>query len=206
MNNFVLRSIMALVLVPFFLLFVYLGNWYLNFLLFLILILGFYEIIIINNNYIKVIILIFFLTFLFLFYIIRNSYNGLAEILLCIFITWISDIGGYLFGKIFAGKKINIISPNKTYSGFVGALFLPQILAIILNKINFFLDKDLYYYFFIVFYLSLSAVVGDLFFSYLKRLVKIKDFSRLIPGHGGLFDRIDSLIFVIICFFIFNII
>ena len=104
-----------------------------------------------------------------------------------------SDVGGYIFGKIFKGKKITKISPNKTYSGMLGAFFL----SIISTNLFF---TDMYSFENIVFFsLLVSSIsqIGDLFISLLKRKSKIKDTGKIIPGHGGLLDRFDGIIFAI---------
>tara|TARA_Y100001980_G_C14445892_1_gene230859 strand:- start:352 stop:747 length:396 start_codon:yes stop_codon:yes gene_type:complete len=122
-------------------------------------------------------------------------------IFLLIFITWLSDIGGYLFGKLIGGKKISFVSPNKTLSGFCGSIILVQfnLFYIEYSKINLF--PSIYIHIVFLFLSTLIVIFGDLFFSYIKRLNKIKDYSNLIPGHGGLLDRLDGFIFLIIIFY-----
>ena len=104
-----------------------------------------------------------------------------------------TDIGGYVFGKIFKGKKLTKLSPKKTYSGMIGS-FILSFLSVLLFFKNFY---DIY--FLIIFSLSISSIsqIGDLFISLLKRKAKIKDSSSILPGHGGLLDRFDGLIFAI---------
>ena len=125
-----------------------------------------------------------------------DKYFFLTILMICVF----SDVGGYVFGKIFGGKKLTKISPNKTISGSIGSF--------ILSYIGFFV---IYLYFsdlhfvklkvealvFIPFFISLICQLGDLFISYYKRRAKIKNTGNLIPGHGGLLDRIDSSIFAL---------
>jgi len=111
-------------------------------------------------------------------------------------IVWLSDIGGYIFGKLFGGKKLSKISPNKTWSGAFGSIVLSQFAGVVFLfyptvEINFKL-------FLIQFLLSIIAQVGDLIMSYCKRLNKVKDSSKLLPGHGGILDRIDGLILVMV--------
>ena len=116
---------------------------------------------------------------------------------LCICIC--SDIGGYVFGKTFRGKKLTKISPKKTVSGSVGS-FIFSILPIFLINFQNYIDIDFDFSLKnILFCLILSAVcqLGDLFISYFKRLNKIKNTGRILPGHGGLLDRIDGIIFAI---------
>ena len=108
---------------------------------------------------------------------------------ICIF----TDIGGYIFGKIFKGKKLTSISPNKTYAGMFGSFICSLIICtLFINYFNF--SNNL-----IIFTLIISFVsqIGDLFISYLKRKAKIKDTGNFLPGHGGLLDRLDGIIFAI---------
>ena len=115
-----------------------------------------------------------------------------------------SDIGGYAIGKIFKGKKLTKISPNKTISGMLGSFIFALIPCIVLKII--FLYTDLYFLsfaknffnnFIISLFLSLACQLGDLFISYFKRLAEVKDTGKILPGHGGLLDRIDGIIFAI---------
>ena len=125
-----------------------------------------------------------------------DKYFFLTILMICVF----SDVGGYVFGKTFGGKKLTKISPNKTISGSIGSF--------ILSYIGFFV---IYLYFgdllfvrlqiealvFIPFFISLVCQLGDLFISYFKRKAKIKNTGNLIPGHGGVLDRIDGSIFAL---------
>jgi len=139
---------------------------------------------------------------LFLIYYLRD-HNALSFTLLIWFIilTICSDVGGYVFGKIFKWRKLTKISPNKTLSGVIGSLLVSLFSLFIIEfiflsdlLINFLETK----FFFIAIMLSLTAQSGDLIISYFKRIEKIKDTGKILPGHGGIFDRIDSLMFVII--------
>ena len=117
--------------------------------------------------------------------------------ILCICIC--SDTGGYIFGKTIGGKKLTKISPNKTISGSIGS-FIFSILPIFLfnfqNYIDFNFDLSLKNILFCL-VISLSCQIGDLIISYFKRLNKVKDTGSILPGHGGLLDRIDSIILAI---------
>ena len=140
-----------------------------------------------------------FLTF-FLAYKLRYEFNEtytyfLITILICVF----TDIGGYIFGKVFKGPKLTKISPNKTYSGMIGGFLLSMlILQILFNlkSLNIEIDLSINSVLFI-FFVSLSSQIGDICISYFKRKSNIKDTGKLIPGHGGLLDRIDGVIFAI---------
>ena len=111
---------------------------------------------------------------------------------ICIF----SDIGGLIFGKIFKGKKLTKISPNKTISGSVGSFILSICLVPFFNYL-FEKSHDLLILIILSFTVSLVCQFGDLFISYLKRKAKVKDTGDLLPGHGGVLDRIDGMLFAI---------
>ena len=150
----------------------------------------------------RIIHIILFLIYLLMAFIVCfnvfviDKYFFLTILMICVF----SDVGGYVFGKTFGGKKLTKISPNKTISGSIGSF--------ILSYIGFFV---IYLYFgdllfvrlqiealvFIPFFISLVCQLGDLFISYFKRRAKIKNTGNLIPGHGGLLDRIDGSIFAL---------
>ena len=134
--------------------------------------------------------------------------NSLFIFLFLIIISVSTDIGGYTFGKIFKGPKLTKISPNKTYAGVIGS-FLTSVLFGILF-INYF--KNIYYYkvdvsnnfILLILFLSLVSQIGDLIVSYFKRISKLDNTGKLIPGHGGILDRIDGIIFVVPTFYILN--
>ena len=133
------------------------------------------------------------------FFELKNDFD-LGLIILILLICISTDIGGYLFGKIFKGPKLTKFSPKKTYTGMIGSFLLPIFLLFILSFLSFAFN-GLYNFNFeiLIFTLLLSAVsqLGDIFISYFKRLAKIKDTGNIIPGHGGLLDRIDGMIFAI---------
>ena len=146
--------------------------------------------------------IISFLIYLFLAFIICfnifiiDKYFFLTILMICIF----SDIGGYVFGKTFGGKKLTKISPNKTISGSIGSFILSYIgfflIYFYFNNLLF-IRIDFEALFFIPFLISVICQAGDLFISYYKRKAKIKNTGNLIPGHGGLLDRIDGTIFAL---------
>ena len=107
----------------------------------------------------------------------------------CIF----TDIGGYVFGKILKGKKLTNISPNKTYSGAIGS----YLLSIIISLISFESIYNINEIFILTIIISTISQAGDLFISFLKRKAKIKDTGNFLPGHGGMLDRFDGMIFAI---------
>ena len=108
-----------------------------------------------------------------------------------------SDVGGLLFGKIFKGKKLTKISPNKTISGSVGSFILSLCLVpifhfLLIDQFSNLLDLIL-----LAIIVSFLCQLGDLFISLLKRKAKVKDTGDILPGHGGLLDRIDGMILAI---------
>ena len=133
---------------------------------------------------------------LFCVYQLRFSFdNDVSLFLFVTFLCVLTDLGGYVFGKILKGPKLTKYSPNKTYSGLLGSFSL----SLVLIPINSFLSLIENYSFMelIFFILIVSGVsqMGDIFISYFKRISKIKDTGRIIPGHGGLLDRIDGMLF-----------
>jgi phosphatidate cytidylyltransferase len=124
-----------------------------------------------------------------------NLENDFWYFIIVILICIGSDIGGYLFGNLFKGPKLSKFSPKKTYSGMIGAFILPITLIIILKNyivIEAYLNIN---WIIFVILISLTSQLGDIIISYFKRLSKIKDTGKIIPGHGGLLDRIDGMIF-----------
>ena len=110
-------------------------------------------------------------------------------------ISIFSDMGGLIFGKIFKGRKLTKISPNKTISGAAGSLFFSLLLIpIFFNYLNF---SSIYSVIFYTFLISITTQLGDLFISLLKRKADVKNTSDLLPGHGGVLDRIDGIIFAV---------
>lgn len=125
---------------------------------------------------------------------IRSGSNGLSAIIFVVVVTELNDVFQYLMGKFFGKHKIvPQISPNKTREGLIGGIFLTVILS---NILGFFLLKtDLLTNSIIGITLGISGFFGDIFMSYIKRKTEVKDTGTLLPGHGGLLDRMDSLIF-----------
>tara|TARA_B110000967_G_C18489732_1_gene366188 strand:- start:138 stop:488 length:351 start_codon:yes stop_codon:yes gene_type:complete len=106
-----------------------------------------------------------------------------------------SDVGGLLIGKIFKGKKLSKISPNKTISGSLGSFIFSLLLVPFFFK--YFNDYNILIIILITVIISLTSQLGDLLISLLKRKAKVKDTSDLLPGHGGILDRIDGIIFAV---------
>tara|TARA_B100000989_G_scaffold143670_1_gene107055 strand:- start:250 stop:894 length:645 start_codon:yes stop_codon:yes gene_type:complete len=152
--------------------------------------------------FILLIILIYILTFILSIAIILldKQNNNFIILIMTISVCIASDIGGYTFGRIFKGKKLTKISPRKTYSGLVGA----YILSALSSSLIFYDYFSLYYIIIFTIIVSTVSQIGDLFISYLKRKAKRKDTGKFLPGHGGLLDRLDGIIFAIPFALIFN--
>ena len=160
---------------------------------------------IIPNNFIKdkilrflykAISLLYLSLLIYFIFAIESYYVNLKPYLFyTLVVAILSDIGGLVFGKIFKGKKLTKISPNKTISGSIGS-FLLSLLAI-----PFFYDELIRYDYLVLLLItiliSLTTQLGDLFISYLKRKANVKNTSDILPGHGGILDRIDGIIFAI---------
>jgi phosphatidate cytidylyltransferase len=138
--------------------------------------------------------LLYLSIFVYFIFIIESNYTDLKIYLLySVLVAILSDIGGLVFGKTFKGKKLSKISPNKTISGSVGSFVSSMILIpIFYNKL---IAYDLLTLLVLTIIISLISQIGDLFISLLKRKAKVKDTSDLLPGHGGLLDRLDGIIF-----------
>ena len=138
--------------------------------------------------------LLYLLLFVYFVFVIESYYPSLKLYLLySVLVSILSDIGGLLFGKTFKGKKLTKISPNKTISGSIGSFLLSLLLIpIFYEKLIFY---DLLTLTIITIVISFISQLGDLFISFLKRKAKVKDTSDLLPGHGGLLDRVDGIIF-----------
>ena len=137
--------------------------------------------------------------FIFLLFSFYSFYELSSELFLFIFVILIcisTDIGGYIFGKIFKGPKLTLISPNKTYAGMIGGYILSLIcLYIIISFINY--QATLIQLFITTVLLSSVSQGGDIIISFFKRKAEVKNTGFLIPGHGGLLDRIDGMIFAV---------
>ena len=199
-KEFEKRVLSSIILIPISIFFIIKGSVFFIFFLSVLFLATSYEWLKMNkkNDLLK----FFGIIFLFLsFYTtleIRENYD-LNVFLLIITICIFTDIGGYLFGNIFKGPKLTRISPKKTYSGVFGGFLLSLISGLIFS--NYFsveqkiFNKDLFFLLIILF-ISMISQIGDLIISYFKRKAKLKDTGKIIPGHGGLLDRIDGMIFV----------
>ena len=142
-------------------------------------------------------------TFFYIFCVFCNfsyeiyRYESPIFFLYVISICFFTDIGGYVFGKIIGGKKLSKISPNKTIAGTVGSFISSIIPLIIVLNFNYLdLEFNLTNIIFCLL-ISLISQLGDLFISLIKRKANIKDTGNLLPGHGGILDRVDGIIFAV---------
>ena len=126
---------------------------------------------------------------------LQNQPNVSWNLVFVIFVCILSDIGGYIFGKFFKGKKLTKISPNKTYSGMIGSFILSIIFCLVYSYTISFVDFKTIIFLTIV--ISFVSQIGDLFISFLKRKAKVKDTGNILPGHGGILDRIDGILFAL---------
>ena len=206
-NEFIKRTISSFILIPLSLFVVIKGSIYFNFFLSACLILSIIEWCKMTKyNLVSIFGSILILFSFYAVYRIRNDFNEDPKYLLLILTICIStDIGGFIFGKLFKGPKLSKISPNKTFSGVIGSYLFA--LSAAFSFIYFFklknLDMSIYLLTFLIFFISTISQIGDLTMSYFKRLAKIKDTGKVIPGHGGILDRIDGMIFVFFFLYIF---
>ena len=135
------RTLFSIIFAPIVLLAIYFGNIYFNILLLIIFIIGLYEIFKLKILLTKIIIFLLFFCFLYSCLSLNYHSNGKHLIFLLLIISWLSDIGGYLFGKLFGGKKIGYISPNKTYTGIIGSILFSQFSQIYIYYFNLFSNE-----------------------------------------------------------------
>ena len=199
-NELVKRIISAIILLPITFFFIIKGSVLFNlFILFCFLIVSYeWHMMSKKRSYNLIGYLFLFFSF-YSTYILRNDYPGdYLYVLLISSICIFTDIGGYIFGKVLKGPKLTKYSPNKTYSGMLGAYTLAILFtSILFNNDIFFLyeaETNLNSLIF-VFVISTVSQLGDILISYFKRLSNIKDTGTIIPGHGGLLDRVDGMIF-----------
>ena len=210
MNNLQKRIITSIIVFPLSIFFIVKGEKFIVSFLYAILILGNFEVFSAFKRKTSIILLdiILVASLLSILFLRNDTISSYVLLIWIIILTVLSDIGGYTFGKIFKWKRLTKISPNKTFSGVIGSfifsIFSVFLLSFIAETISG-IDKNLFLkakYFALAILFSIVAQLGYLFISYLKRIEKIKDTGKFLPGHGGIFDRVDSLMFVVILAFI----
>lgn len=207
-NNFLKRLLSSIVLLSIFYFILIIENYlFLIFLIFLFLV-SIFE----WNNLVKIISLklfgFIFLSFsYFSVYEIKNIDTNSIFFVFIVSVCVGSDFGGYFFGKLLGGPKLTTISPNKTYSGFFGGILCAILLGF---SCKFLFNLTLPNYTFhnfnfllTIILLSVTSQIGDLVISFFKRKANLDDTGKIIPGHGGLLDRIDGMIFAFPLFYLF---
>ena len=207
LREFEKRLLSSLILIPIAIFFILQGSVYLIFFLSLIFLATSYEWVKMTKkrNLIKLFGIIFLFFSLYSAFYVREQF-GLNLFLFVIIVCIFTDIGGYVFGKTFKGPKLTKISPNKTYAGVIGSFLLSLVTG--LTFIHYFgrdttkLNTEGLPLFLMILFISLVSQIGDLIISYFKRKAKLKDTGKIIPGHGGLLDRIDGMIFAFPTFYL----
>ena len=199
-NEFEKRLLTSFFIIPLALFFIIKGSLFYIFFLGIIFLISIYEWFEITKNLkvSKIIGTIFILFSIYSAYLLRNE-KGLYVFIFILLISVLTDIGGYIFGKTFKGPKLTKISPNKTYSGVIGSFFLSIIggltyFDLFMGNIPLRVEQHIVVLTIIVI-ISLVSQLGDLIISFFKRITKIKNTGKILPGHGGLLDRIDGIIF-----------
>ena len=201
------RILSSIILIPIALFFIVKGTYFFNFFILICLFVSIYE----WHNMSKkkehkILGIIFLILSFYSAYYFRNEFYGnYLYFIMIIFICVFTDIGGYIFGNFFKGPKLTKISPKKTYSGVIGGyLFSIIFMALFFNyadniseitNIETTAQELSLNNFILTIFISTVSQLGDIFVSYFKRKAKIKDTGKIIPGHGGLLDRIDGMIF-----------
>jgi phosphatidate cytidylyltransferase len=199
-NEFIKRIVSSIILIPLAFYFIIQGSFMMIFFTFICFIIAVFEWHMMSKK--KSYYIYGFLFLIFSFYTFYELSAKLNSIFYVIIICSSTDIGGYVFGKIFKGPKLTKISPKKTYAGMIGGYFLSLIIiSVIINFIGFEITPIL---FLLTILISTVSQLGDILISYFKRLSKIKNTGKLIPGHGGLLDRIDGMIFAFPIYYLIN--
>jgi phosphatidate cytidylyltransferase len=198
-NEFIKRVLSAFLMIPFVLFVIIEGSYLFNFFISICFIITAYEWFQMSKSNIQKIFGLFFIiiSFYSIFKIRNNFDQDYFHILFIAIICVSTDTGGYIFGKLLKGPKLTKLSPNKTYAGVIGSFLLSIIISIlffelILKMYNYRFTEETFIFVLVV---SLVSQIGDIIISYFKRLSKIKDTGNIIPGHGGILDRIDGMIF-----------
>ncbi len=200
-DEIIKRILSSIILIPTVLFFIIKGSFLFNFFIFICFLITTYEWLKLSkNSLLKFFGTIFIVISFYAIFKIRNEFDkDYFHLLLVVIICASTDIGGYLFGNIFKGPKLTKISPKKTYSGVIGSFLLSLIFTNLFldfssNVKSFEFTKEMFLFILLV---SFISQIGDIIVSYFKRKSKIKDTGTIIPGHGGILDRIDGMIFAL---------
>ena len=194
-NNFLLRLLFSIIFISVYLIFSFINFNYLFYLILLIYFLIFLEVFLYFKLY-KILPIIYLLVSLVFFIIIDFTEINFLNFNLFILVVITFDIFSYICGKCLGKNKLIKISPNKTYEGFLGGVFISFSLSLLFSFIfDININKNLIIFIFLIIF---SSFIGDIIESYFKRKNNLKNSSEFIPGHGGIFDRFDSFIFSII--------
>ena len=199
-KDLIKRILSSIILFPVVIFIILKGSYLFNFFLvvcFVTVIFEWHKMIKKKNYYYYLGIIFLFFSFYSVFRL-TNFEADYSYFLLILLICISTDIGGYIFGKLFKGKKLTKISPNKTYSGVLGSFTLSLIISYLfieLTTIFPYLRFNSINTLIFILLISLISQVGDIIISYFKRKSKIKNTGNIIPGHGGILDRIDGMIF-----------
>ena len=209
MTNLQKRIFTSIIALPLSLFFIFKGGYFLLLFLLSIFFVANYELFSVFRKKTTILFLdlILILSLYSIYYLSDLNEISFYILLWIIILVVCSDVGGYVFGKIFKWKKLTKISPRKTLSGVFGSFIFSLFSVFIANAMLSsnqvipidFLDPK---FFFLAIIFSLIAQAGDLTISYFKRIEKVKDTGKILPGHGGIFDRIDGLMFVVILAFV----
>ena len=206
------RILSSIILIPISIFFIFQESMFFIFFLSLVFLVTVYEWLKMSKNINTKMLGIIFLLFSFYFSYLLRTENGFEFFLFVILISILTDIGGYIFGKTFKGPKLTKISPKKTYAGVIGGFILSVFGGLIFYEnmtnvkgiimFNYIIFEPYginlnLFILFIILIISLISQLGDLTISYFKRIAKIKDTGKILPGHGGLLDRIDGIIFAV---------
>ena len=199
-KEFEKRILSSVILIPIAIFFIIKGSVFFSFFLSISFLATSYEWIKMSkkNNFLKLLGIIFLLFSFYTAFEIRE-YKNFEYFLFIVTVCIFTDIGGYIFGKIFKGPKLTKISPNKTYAGVFGSFLLSLMAGMIYTNYfgkNEITNSDHLFILLLILFISLISQIGDLIISYFKRKAKLKDTGKILPGHGGLLDRIDGLVFV----------
>ena len=211
MNNLQKRILTSLFIFPLTIFTIFKGGNYFLFFLITIFFVANYELFSAFKKKLSILFIesILILSLVSLYYLRENSETSFKLLIWIILVSVLSDIGGYVFGKTFKWKKLTSLSPNKTLSGVIGSFTFSLLSLPLAASIAFTSSEKFIYispkFFFLTIVFSIITQSGDLIISYFKRLENIKDTGKTLPGHGGIFDRVDGVMFVIIlCFVLYN--